>query len=413
MTLNNHLIKTYDIIIVGGGVVGLTLACALAQRTSLTIAILESESQLAVWSSSQSYVRVSAITLVSQRIFQALGVWEDIQNKRVSPFKKIHVWDAKECSEIDFNCEEISESVLGFIIENNLIQSVLEQKIKQYSSITLYLPILLNELIEEENGIKLIATNEEMFNTKLLVAADGAHSWARQHANIAVDQYDYQQQAIVATVETSLPHQLTARQVFLETGPLAFLPLNEPNKLSIVWSLPIAEAKHYVSVDEEIFNYSLSRAFEYKLGDVKLLSKRYLFPLSKQQAQQYVKSHIALVGDAAHVIHPLAGQGINMGLLDAASLLDVIVDALNKNRCFSSYSTLRYYERWRKADNVAMQVGIDIIKHLFASHHQPVQVLRSSGLKIINQVACIKNIFTRYAVGHRGELPTLMQSFLR
>lgn len=398
---------SHDIIIVGGGMVGLALANMLTRQTSLSIAVIEAGSHSPSWSATHHHHRVSAIAISSQRIFQALKIWDDIQQQRISPFRQIMVWDAAAQGEILFNSNEIAEPLLGYIIENNLIQMVLENKIKDYPHVERIAPVKLTHLIEHENGIELIADDGRVFKTKLAVAADGASSWLRTQAHIDIDKLDYQQQAIVAAVHTALPHHETARQVFLESGPLAFLPLAQENLSSIVWSVPVDEATRLMSLEEQDFQHELASAFEYRLGDVVKVEKRYVFPLARQQAKTYVKSRIALVGDAAHTIHPLAGQGVNMGLLDAASLADVIVEAIKTNRDFSGYSNLRRYERWRKADNVTMMLGVDIIKSLFASEKKSIQNMRSLGLNATNRIKWIKNCFARHAVGDRDGLPSL------
>lgn len=397
----------YDIIIVGGGMVGAALACALAQRTSLSILILEAQSHLPTWSAQHYHHRVSAIALSSQRIFQSLQVWDEIKNNRISPFTGIHVWDAAKQGAIHFDCYEIAESVLGFIIENNLIQSVLQKKLEQYPQVNFVSSVQLKRFVEKANHIELHTNDGTIFSAKLAIAADGAHSWLREQANIQIEKHDYQQHAIVAAVRTAKSHEKIARQVFLETGPLAFLPLAEENLSSIVWSLSPEKAEQLLSLSDDLFMLELAHAFQHTLGDVTEISKRHAFPLHKQQAKHYVHSRVVLVGDAAHTIHPLAGQGVNMGLLDAASLVDVIVGAIRSHRDFASAHNLRPYERWRKADNFALQAGVDVIKQLFASDKPSVQSLRSFGLDVTNRMQWIKNIFTSHAVGDRDGLPLL------
>ena len=403
--------KYTDIMIVGGGIVGLTLACALAQRATLSVAVVEANSNPAKWQPNKYFHRVSAITLASQRIFQKLGIWDEIKNKRVSAFKKIHVWDAAGRGEINFNCDDISKTELGFIIENNVIQSTLEEKLKQYQQVKLFFSIRPKNLIENLNHVELHADDDEIFKAKLIIAADGAHSWIRQHIGIELIEKNYHQHAIVTAVQTELPHQQTAQQVFLKTGPLAFLPLEDPHLSSIVWSLPTEIAEAYAKLGEEIFKDKLAEAFEYKLGAIQTFEKRYVFPISKQEAKQYLKSRVVLVGDAAHVIHPLAGQGVNMGLLDAISLMDTIVDGINHGKDCSNYLMLRRYERWRKADNLSMQTSVDVIKNLFASDHSSIKALRSKGMATINQLNWIKKIFIQQAVGDRENLPSLAMPY--
>lgn len=402
---------SYDIIIVGGGMVGLALACALAQRTSLSIAILEAQNEAPSWMEEQHHHRVSAIALSSQRIFKSLKVWDEIANKRVSPFTKIAVWEAASTSEIEFDSADIAEPVLGYIIENILIQTTLEEKVRTYPQVTFHSATSLLSLSETSHAMEL-ETNKGRLTAKLVVAADGAQSQVRQQASIALHRHDYEQVAIVATVQTELAHEKVARQVFLPTGPLAFLPLAQSHRSSIVWSLPRAEATRLKAVAEETFKQELAHAFSFKLQEIKTIDKRYTFPLYKQEAEQYVKSRLALVGDAAHTVHPLAGQGVNMGLLDAASLVDVIVDAIHQRRDYASFSHLQRYERWRKADNLALLQGIDIIKNLFANEKKNIASLRSWGMDLVNRTKLVKNKFIQYAVGYRHGLPTLASPFL-
>jgi 2-octaprenylphenol hydroxylase len=400
MLKTENTMQTHDIIIIGGGMVGMALACMLAKRTSLSILVLEAKQH-------SSSSRVSAIALSSQKIFQSLQVWSDIRDKGVSPFRKIIAWDAAEKGEIVFDSHEMAESLLGYIIENNVIQTSLENKARQSAQIDIISPVLLTDVIVHEDAVECIADDGRIFKAKLAVAADGANSWLRKKAGIDIEKLDYHQHAMVTTVRTALPHDETARQIFLGTGPLAFLPLSERHTSSIVWSLPDEEATRLMNLSAEDFQQALASAFEYRLGDVVAVEQRYLFPLSRQKTSRYIKDRVVLVGDAAHTVHPLAGQGVNMGLLDAASLVDVIADAILHHRDFSGKSVLRAYERWRKADNLMMFTGVDVIKALFASDKKPVQHMRSWGLNRVNSIRCLKNIFVAHAVGVRDGLPSL------
>ncbi len=396
--------SSYDIVIVGGGMVGMTLACALAKQTALSIAVLEVKSSAPSWTSASYYPRVSAIALSSQRIFDSLQIWQAMQQRRVSPFTQMQVWDDE--ARIHFDSAEIAETVLGYIIENNVIETTLYEKIKQYPFIHLLSSARLTNMQVHENEVRL-EVNNEWITTQLAIAADGAQSSLRMHAGIEVNEHDYDQAAVVATVRTELPHQQTARQVFLETGPLAFLPLSDPHYSSIVWSLPTVKAKESLDLDVGEFSQRLANAFSLTLGSQLQVEQRYLFSLRRQQAKNYIKPRIALVGDAAHTIHPLAGQGVNMGLLDAASLVDVLVAAIQQHRDFASLDTLRRYERWRKADNMAMFAGVDAIKTLFAADKKMMQAMRRKGLALTNEFRGIKNRLVDYACGNRAGLPTL------
>lgn len=398
---------THDIIIIGGGIVGLTLALALAKQTTLAIVVLESQSQIMPWSKAQYSHRVSAIALSSQRIFKALNVWDRIQSKRISPFTQIAVWDDQSKAELQFDCKEIGSPQLGFILENNLMQWALLEEITKYSNIKLINSVTLTSFYDACDHIILKTHEEELHRGKLVIAADGAHSWLRDQVGINIQKADYQQEALVATVKTKLPHDNIARQVFLNSGPLAFLPLEDANTSSIVWSLSKEAAARGRMLDEKMFQAELANAFSYRLGEVIETSKRFSFPLAKHQAETYIKPRIALVGDAAHMVHPLAGQGVNMGMLDAACLSEIIANAHAKQRDFSSLATLRRYERWRKADNFAMQTGIDVLKNIFESDKKTIQNFRSIGMNLTNQTNWFKKIFITHAVGNRFGLPKL------
>ncbi|VVC74903.1 2-octaprenylphenol hydroxylase [Aquicella siphonis] len=398
---------THDIVIMGGGMVGSALACMLAQKTSLSVAVLESAPRSQRWSAAHYHHRVSAIAQSSRRIFQALNVWQGIHSKRVSPFRKIEVWDAAGKGEVTFDSKEIAEPLLGYIIENILVQAELEEKARQSPRVDFISPVNMETVSFHENHITLISRGGRKFSARLAVAADGANSWLRGQAGIEIEKEAYHQQAIVAAVETALPHLQTARQVFLESGPLAFLPLREEKSSSIVWSLGDDEAQRLLALDEPDFISALGRAFDYRLGEVTAASKLHAFPLHRQHAAHYVKPRVALVGDAAHTIHPMAGQGVNMGLLDAASLADIIADAVSQHRDIGDLTTLRRYERWRKADNLVMLAGVDMLKRLFANERKSIQCARSLGLNAANRIKWIKNVFTRHAVGDRAGLPDL------
>lgn len=402
-----------DIAIVGGGHVGLTLACALAQSTSLSITVVEAKEEPSAWNNAGYHHRVSAISLSSQRIFKSLGVWAGIASRRISPFNCISVRDAKTPGQIQFHGHDIAEPILGYIVENNAIQTALIEKVKQYPQISYLTSVILTGFKADAAQATLQLSDDKSITCKLAVAADGANSWLRQQAGIQCPRQDYQQAAIVASVKTAIPHALTARQIFLNTGPLAFLPMQDEHWCSIVWTLPAATANEYMQLNEQDFRAKLADTFLHELGEIVEIDKRYSFPLGRQQAQHYIASRLALVGDAAHTVHPLAGQGVNMGLLDAASLTDIICETDLKRRDIGGVSALRRYERWRKGDHLLMYQGIDLIKQCFENHQPTFQRARHRGLAIVNQVNGLKNIFTRHAVGNRAGLPSFAQYLIQ
>jgi 2-octaprenylphenol hydroxylase len=396
----------YDVVIIGGGIVGLTLACALGD-SDLRVALLDKATDVPQWQPNEVHCRVSAITLTSQRILENLQVWQAIQACRVSPFQQMHVWDSMGKGEIHFNCFDIGEGALGYIIENIVIQQALYQRAQQFGNIQLIHPATLQQLQLEAEKNTLLLESGKKITTKLVVGSDGAHSWVRKQAGIELIQKDYQQTAIIANVTHTQSHQKTAWQCFLPTGPLAHLPLFTENTTSIVWSAEPELAKRLLSLSDQAFCQELTEQFAHRLGEVTQISARQHFALTMRHAQRYVTSGIALIGDAAHTIHPLAGQGVNLGLLDACCLAEVLLEAQAKQRNIASQQTLRRYERWRKGDTLAMITLMQAFKQVFSGNSAGWSRLRSAGLNLANQVSPLKKLFMRYAMGTRGDLPKL------
>jgi 2-octaprenylphenol hydroxylase len=364
------VIMQYDspeILIKGSGMVGLLAACALS-KAGFEVSIPSIEEN-----ENDDGLRVSCITPVAVKIFQALGVWEKIQKHTISPFEKIKVWENDVREALLFEGSKIGQSPLGYVIENRVIRQV-----------------LINAL-DLSSGLRPSSSAREEGN--LIIAADGANSPTREEAGIECETKDYQQQAIVAVIETSLPHNKIARQRFLSTGPLGFLPLNNPHRCSIVWSTCPNFAKELSSNSEIEFNSALQDAFGSELGEVRVMSKRLTFPLKMRQAKQYVKSGLALIGDAAHTIHPLAGYGVNMGFLDAVTLTHLLKKAKAEGRDIGGLHTLRKYERARKSENLLMLKICDSFT---------LPSLRHLGLNFTQRSQLLRNIFMKW-MSHHGE----------
>lgn len=400
--------KEFDIIIVGSGIIGATAAIALARQTRLRIAVLDMKKITHLLQLNQYGTRVSAISATSRQIFSNLQVWPAIKGKRVSPYVKMHVWDAAGDGKLDFASAAMGAANLGHIIEDDVIRASLTENFKNYPNIEVIAPVTLTHLLADEpDGITLLADNQYRYRARLLLAADGAHSWLRQQAGITLHSRAYQQSAIVTTVRTALPHHATAYQCFLASGPLAFLPLSEPHTAAIVWSTTTAAAAHLLTLSEQDFCRELAKAFSCKLGAVESATARFSYPLLMRHATQYVKPRFVLLGDAAHTLHPLAGQGVNLGLLDVACLVEVIDDALQAQRDFTSVATLRRYERWRKAENQTMLAFVDGINYLYTTNNTALTSLRLCGLNMLDRMQFIKEFFANYAAGKRSGLPAL------
>ena len=396
----------YDLLIAGGGMVGSALACALGDA-DLKIGLLEGAPLDRIRPGLELDARVSAISHASQRIFAAVGAWDGIAAWRVSPFHDMHVWDATGFGQIHFDSVAIGEPLLGWIIENRVIQFALLERVRQLPAVELLCPATLDTAQALENGCwRVCLSDGREFTTRLLVGADGAQSRVRQLAGIETSGWSYDQTAIVANVRTAEPHQQTAWQRFLPTGPLAFLPLRD-GRSSIVWSTTPQQSAELCALDAGEFLERLSAAFDHRLGRVTAVEERVRFPLRRLHAKRYIAERLALVGDAAHVIHPLAGQGVNLGLLDAAVLFDVIVETRAAQRDYGLISNLRRYERWRHGDNHAMQRAMDGIKGLFGASAVPLRVLRNTGLSAVDRWSPLKSVLARHAMGLAGDLPTL------
>lgn len=400
---------SYDILIVGAGMVGSCLALALSRSSKFRIALVEEANLPAPGKIRQNDydLRVSAITRASENIFKNLGAWQGIETRRISPFREMHVWDTAGIGEIHFNSAEIGESHLGHIIENRVIQSAILEQCQKLDNIDFYAPAHFSEIIQNANEIHIQLEGGPILNGRLLIGADGANSQVRQLAGISSRSWDYQQKGLITTVQTERPHQETAWQRFLPNGPLAFLPLDNSHQCSIVWSTTPDEAIRLLALDDHEFATALATAFEYRLGAIQVISPRVTFPLRLQHAKTYIRPRLALIGDAAHIVHPLAGQGVNLGLLDAATLAEVLITAQRNANDPGSFLTLRRFERWRKGDNLATQLTIDGLKRLFGNTLFPIRVARNLGLTVTNATTPVKRLIMRWASGLAGDLPPL------
>jgi len=386
--------KHYDVIVNGGGMVGATLACLLA-KAGRKVAVIEAFKAKPFSPEDEYDLRVSAISRASQNAFVEAGVWDDILAMRASPYEAMDVWDAAGDGNVRFDAAELGEPDLGHIIENRIIQLALTEQMAQSQNITLFLPNSFHSFEQSDEKISVTLEDNTELSAQLLVGADGANSKVRNLAGIDFERDDYAQSGLVAVVKTQESHQFTAWQRFQPSGPLAFLPLAD-GSCSIVWTLPSDRADYYLSRSKADFKEALAEALDHKLGKITKVSKRAAFPLKGSQAESYIDDRIALVGDAAHTIHPLAGQGVNLGIKDALELAQQI--SLAKGD-LGSHKLLRRYERARRGDNVLTMRAMEGFRLLFGHSASPVKSLRNMGMNLFNQMPVVKNEVIKKAMG--------------
>lgn len=401
--------QQFDVLIVGGGMVGATLACALGD-TGMTVAVIESHEANFPWPPADYDNRVSAITRATQNVFSHIGAWAGMCERRVAPYYAMDVWDATGNGRIHFHADDIHQPDLGHIIENRVILAALHERMKQIDNVELFAPVNATDLEVTRDGVSLALNNQTLLNAKVIVGADGAFSWVREQMNIPVMGWSYQQHAVTANVTTSQPHNGTAYQRFMPTGPLAFLPMPEPHLASIVWSTTPEQAEALMSLGDEALLSELQEAFGDKLGRMEAIGPRCVTPLMLQHAEQYCAERCVLVGNAAHAIHPLAGQGLNLGVSDVAALVEVWLQAVTNGQDIGSRKVLRRYERWRKADNLSVMFAMDGFKRLFGNELPVVSTLRNVGMGVVDRMGPVKGKLMQRAMGLEGDLPKMTRS---
>ena len=390
--------RPHDVAIVGAGMVGAALALTLA-RAGLDVALVESRAATPWRATDEVELRVVALAPSSVDLFGRIGVWEAIRDARACAFQRMHVWDALAPGELTFDSADRGEASLGYIVENRLIQHVLWDAVQAEGGITLRCPAQVESMELDGERRSLVLADGTRLSAQLVIAADGGDSALRTMAGIGTHDRDYGQRAIVAHVQTERSHEHTAWQRFLPGATLAFLPLDENRRSSIVWSLPIADATRLLALDDAAFCRELAAAFDYRLGIVHSTTARAAFPLRMKIADRYTSERFVLVGDAAHVVHPLAGQGVNLGLRDVSELAETLVGAHQAGLDLASQSVLRRYERRRRSDDVLSAHGFDAIQRVFASSAVPLATLRGIGLSIADRLGPIKRLFAAHAAG--------------
>ena len=385
-----------DAVVVGGGVVGSACATALAQA-GLSVALVEA-AEPARWSRDVPDLRVFAFAPDNAQLLQALGVWDDIASARAQPYRHMRVWDAAGGGELHFDADALARRELGWIVEHALLAERLWDAALR-AGVELLQPTSVSGLEQRETGVRITLDDGATLDARIAIAADGGNSTLRGLAGIRTRNHDYRQRGVVAYVETELPHQLTAWQRFLPGGPLAFLPVDADRRSSIVWSLPESEAERVLALDDEAFDIELTNAFAARLGKTRVVSKRAAFPLRRQLAKTQLEGRALLLGDAAHVVHPLAGQGVNLGLRDVAALRDSVIEAKRLGRNFDTPHRLQRWARARRSDNVASTLAFEAINRAYSNDALLPTFLRGRALGIANSIAPLRDALWRHAAG--------------
>lgn len=399
-----------DVLISGGGIVGLTLGLALAQGGLATLVIDTKPAAQALEPTFDG--RVSALAYASVRMLTALGAWDSLKD-HAQPIAEILVTDgapARPSSpfSLHFDAQDVGAQALGHIAENRHIRSSLYDAVARQKGLALLAPASVKNLAVNSGGALVTLADGGEIAASLVVAAEGRDSALRAQMGITTIGWSYPQTGIVATVEHERPHNGVAYEHFLPSGPFAILPMTG-NRSSLVWTEAKTKVPALLALDEAGFNEELARRFGDHLGKTKSAGRRWSYPLSFHLARDFVKPRFALAGDAAHGIHPIAGQGLNLGLKDAAALAEVLLDAARLGRDIGALDTLKRYERWRRFDSFALAASTDALNRLFSNDIAPLRHLRDLGLGIVDAFGPARRFFMHHAGGDVGKLPRLMK----
>lgn len=415
----------FDLIIIGGGLVGASLACALSQaESSLRIAIIEA---FPFKSDDSAYqpafdARSVALSFTSKQVFEGMDLWPSINKLGVAAIKKIHISDRGHAGITRLNAENENVEALGYVVETRVIGKALFEHLSKQKNITLIAPAKLKNFeLESEFASAIIETGSEagseddgkdkILTTKLLVAADGGDSVVRRLSGVRIKQRNYDQVAVIANVATDKPHNNQAFERFTDSGPLALLPMaatdKEPHRYSLVWTINSSEEENVMSWNDETFLVKLKERFGARAGQFMSVSPRHVYPLSLMRAQEHVRERLAIIGNAAHTLHPVAGQGFNLGLRDVAALSQVIIDAQREQKDIGSLTILDTYADWRRRDHIQTAMATDNLVRIFSNNFLPLAALRNLGLFVVDVVPPLKKVFARHAMGFVGKLPRL------
>lgn len=387
--------QEFDVIIVGGGMVGACAANLLAP-SGLRIAVIEASAPEHFSFEQPMDLRVSAISLASQQLLVASGAWSNIREMRICPYRRLETWDQGGCA-TKFNAADIGYDKLGYIIENRVIQLGLLESLRSQSNVTLFCPDRVAKLEQDTDKARVTLTSDACLQGKLVLAADGANSMIRQQANIGINSWDYKQHCMLININTAQAQQDVTWQEFSPTGPMAFLPLSG-HKGSLVWYHQANKIKQLSQLSKMELKQQVLQHFPDLIGDFDITSFG-SFPLTRRHAQQYFKGRVVLLGDAAHTINPLAGQGVNIGFKDVKVLCELISSAVIERQHWDSHELLKQYQRLRRPDNMVMQSTMDLFYSAFSTNLLPVKILRNIGLACAERAGPLKREALKYAIG--------------
>jgi 2-octaprenylphenol hydroxylase len=411
--------REFDVVIVGAGPVGSVMAGLLLARNLVSpgrVAVLaermsppSSKGTAATGAGVPWDLRVFALSRASQRVLQLCDVWRQLPRELVFPYERMCVWDESGVPEgrgsLTFDCAEIGEPDLGFVVDGRALQDTSMRAAVAAGAVSVESAVQSIEV--GEGGVRIALADQRELGARLLIAADGAASKTRALLGIATAGHAYHQDALVAHVRTARPHRSTAWQRFLSTGPIALLPLSD-GRSSIVWSVMREEAERLRALEPAGFAAAVHEASGGVLGDIELTTPIASFPIRLQYALDYVRPRCALIGDAAHAVHPLAGQGLNLGLLDCASLAEALSEA-GASATPGDFAPLRRYERRRKSENLIAAAAFDGLERLFSSSNPGAERLRAAGLDAVGSLSFIKRRLAKRALGIGGDVPAFVR----
>lgn len=384
-----------DVVVVGGGVVGAATALGLAQA-GLDVVLVEGR-EPSPWRTDAPDLRVYAFAPDNAALLRKLGVWDAVTSARAEAYRRMTVWDAAGGDDLRFDADGLGRAQLGWIVENGLLVDRLWADLP-LAGVQVDCPATVTELEQDAEGVRLRLADGRKLEARIVIAADGAESALRTMAGVAVDRHDYGQRGVVAYIESEQPNEATAWQRFLPTGPLALLPSGS-HRSSIVWTLPDDQAQTMLDLDEPAFDRALTAAFGGRLGELHVVSKRVAFPLRRQLAERYVAGRVLLVGDAAHAVHPLAGQGVNLGLRDVGALLASVADAKTRRRDWTSPQRLARWARERQSEATVAAKSFSAINTLFSNDELHLSLARGPAMGLAGRLPPLVSLFWKHASG--------------